>query len=244
MANTIYNESCIDTLKRMEDNTVDLVITSPPYNMNLRIRNGEYTSRQIVKEFSTKYDNEFKDNIPIEKYNEFHSSVLRELLRVSPLVFYNIQLVTGSKRSLFKMIGEFSEYLKEMIVWDKLKAQPAMQKGVMNSRYEFILVFDKNDAISRMFSNPKFERGTLDNLWELGSEKKSKHKASFPVSLVEKILTNFTEENQIVYDPFMGSGSTAVACQNLNRKYIGSEISKDYIEIAQERLSCGQLKLV
>ena len=100
--NEIYNESCLETLKRIPDNFVDVVITSPPYNMNLRLRKGEYCSRQIVKEISTKYDG-FADNMPIEEYNRFHTEVLKELLRVSNLVFYNIQIVTGSKRSIFKM---------------------------------------------------------------------------------------------------------------------------------------------
>ena len=54
--NKIHCEDCLVTLKEMKDNSVDLVVTSPPYNMNLRIRNGEYTSRQIVKEMSSKYD--------------------------------------------------------------------------------------------------------------------------------------------------------------------------------------------
>ena len=103
--NHIYNESCLVTLKRIKDNLIDTVITSPPYNMNLRIRNGKYCSRQIVKELTTKYDN-FTDNLDIDEYNKFHSQVLSELLRVSKLVFYNIQLLTGNKRSVFKMIGE------------------------------------------------------------------------------------------------------------------------------------------
>ena len=60
--NRIYNESCLDTLARMSDDDVSLSITSPPYNMNLRIRNGKYCSRQIVKEFSTKYEG-FDDNL-------------------------------------------------------------------------------------------------------------------------------------------------------------------------------------
>jgi site-specific DNA-methyltransferase (adenine-specific) len=115
--NQIYNESCLDTLRKMPDDFVDVVVTSPPYNMNLRIRNGQYCSRQIVKEISTKYDG-FDDNLPIAEYNKFHSDVLTELLRVSNLVFYNIQIVTGSKRSIFKMIGDFSESLKDIIVWD------------------------------------------------------------------------------------------------------------------------------
>ena len=74
---TIFNESCIDTMKRIPDASVDLVITSPPYNMNLRIRKGEYCSRQIVKEISTKYDG-FADNMPIDEYYKFHREVLGE----------------------------------------------------------------------------------------------------------------------------------------------------------------------
>ena len=63
--NKIYNEDCLKTLGKMENDSVDLVITSPPYNMNLRIRKGEYCSRQIVKEISTKYA-DFDDNMPID----------------------------------------------------------------------------------------------------------------------------------------------------------------------------------
>jgi len=109
--NKIYKESCLETLKRMKDNSIDSVITSPPYNMNLRIRNGVYCSRQIVKELSTKYAN-FDDNLPIDEYYELHLSILKELLRVSNMVFYNIQIVTGSKRAIFKIIGELSDYLR------------------------------------------------------------------------------------------------------------------------------------
>ena len=77
--NHIYNEDCLKTLKKMKDDSVDVVITSPPYNMNLRIRNGKYTSRQIVKEISTKYT-EFDDNLPIEDYFNFHLKVMKELI--------------------------------------------------------------------------------------------------------------------------------------------------------------------
>ena len=83
--------------------------------MNLRIRNGQYCSRQIVKEFSTKYE-EFDDNLPIDEFYNFHSKVIKELLRVSELIFYNIQIVTGSKRAFFKIIGEYSDFLKDIII--------------------------------------------------------------------------------------------------------------------------------
>ena len=77
--NKVFNENCLTTLERFGDNTIDLVITSPPYNMNLRIRNGSYCSRQIVKEFSTKYEG-FDDNLPIDEFYELHSKIIRELL--------------------------------------------------------------------------------------------------------------------------------------------------------------------
>ena len=139
--NHIYNECCLNTLNRLDNNSIDTVITSPPYNMNLRVRNNQYCSRQITKELTTKYDG-FTDNLNIDKYNAFHTKVLTELLRVSPLVFYNVQIVTGSKRSIFKMIGKFADYLKEIIVWDKGHAEPSIQSGVLNKRTELILVFD------------------------------------------------------------------------------------------------------
>ena len=226
----------------MKDASVDLVITSPPYNMNLRISKGRYHSRQIVKEISTKYV-EFPDNLPIDEYNLLHTNILRELLRVSDLVFYNIQIVTGSKRSIFKMIGEFSDYLKDIIVWDKGYGQPAMQKQVLNKRTELILVFENDYPVSRQFrKRGQFARGTLDDLWEIKRErsKGESHGAIFPQELVATILENFSEEGDVVFDPFMGTGTTAVVAKQLNRKFIGSEISQKYIDIANKRLKDSQ----
>ena len=155
-----------ETLKKIDDNSIDCVVTSPPYNMNLRIRNGEYCSRQIVKEFSTKYEN-FSDNLPIDEFYDLHKGIISELLRTSKLVFYNIQIVTGSKRAFFKIIGKFNEYLKDIIIWDKGYAQPAMQKQVLNRRSELILVFDSQYPISRQFKDAVFERGKLDDVWQI-----------------------------------------------------------------------------
>ena len=239
MLNQIFNESCLDTLSQISDKQIDLVVTSPPYNMNLRIRKGEYCSRQIVKEFSTKYE-QFADNIPIEEYYEFHHKVIKELLRISPLIFYNIQIVTGSKRAFFKLIGEFADNLKDIIIWDKGYAQPAMQKQVLNRRSELLLVFDSDYPISRQFrNNGYFDRGTLDDVWEIPRQRKDikTHTASFPEQLVEKILENFSEEGQVVYDPFMGTGTTAIVAARMNRYYIGSEISSEYCELANSKLS-------
>ena len=237
--NCIYNESCEETLKKMKDDSVNLVITSPPYNMNLRIRNGEYCSRQIVKEISTKYSG-FSDNLPIQEYYDFHSKVLRELLRVSNLVFYVVQIVTGSKRSIFKMIGEFNENLKDIIIWDKKTAEPAIQKQVLNRQSEIILVFEKDYPISRQYRSANFTRGSLNDIWQISKprsgRKRDEHGARFPEELVINIIKNFSNKGDIIYDPFLGTGTTAVVAKKLNRKYIGSELLKNYYTIASKNL--------
>jgi site-specific DNA-methyltransferase (adenine-specific)/modification methylase len=223
-------------MAKMPDNFIDLTVTSPPYNMNLRIRNGKYCSRQIVKELSTKYEG-FDDNLPIDEFYELHYKILKELLRVSKIVFYNIQIVTGSKRAFFKLIGTFNEELKDIIIWDKVNGQPAMQNDVMNSQNELILIFGDN-PISRQFTNSNFKRGELSNTWAIKRGKKisNSHGAIFPEELIEKIIVNFSKENDIIYDPFTGSGTTPKVAIVKNRRYIGSEISEKYFNVTNDRL--------
>lgn len=235
--NRVFNENCLTTLERFGDNSIDLVITSPPYNMNLRIRNGSYCSRQIVKEFSTKYEG-FDDNLPIEEFYELHSKIIRELLRVSNIIFYNIQIVTGSKRAFFKIMGEFADQLKDIVIWDKGFGQPAMAPGVLNRQSELILIFENENAISRKFSKFNFERGTLSDIWNISRGKKidKSHGAVFPEMLVYTILENFSNEGDVIYDPFMGSGTTAVVSQKMKRKWVGSELSSNYCELIQKRI--------
>lgn len=243
--NHIYHGDCLEVMKGIPDKSVDLVFTSPPYNMNLRIRNGKYCSRQIVKGITTKYKN-FDDNLPMEEYYEFNKKVIGELLRVSDLVFYNVQFLTGNKRALFKLIGEFNEKLKEIIVWDKINAQPAIRDNVMNSQFEVILVFDDNNAIARRFRQANFERGTLSNVWRIKRGKKysTDHGATFPVELAEKVIANFCCEGGVVLDPFIGLGTTAIACLNTDRQYIGIELDEQYVEIARRRIDERRIELI
>ena len=234
--NKIYNENCLDTMARMKNKEIDLTVTSPPYNMNLRISKGKYISRQIVKEFSTKYAG-FNDNLPIDEFYELHSKILNELVRVSKIVFYNFQVVTGSKRAFFKLIGEFNEQIKDIIIWDKVNGQPAMQSDVMNSQNEIILILGDN-PISRKFTKSNFKRGEMSNVWSVKRGKKfdKNHSAVFPEELISKIINNFSNENDLIYDPFMGSGTTAKVAKNNNRNFIGSEISKEYCNVIKDRL--------
>jgi len=244
MNNTIIQGDSLENLRLIADKSIDHVITSPPYNMNLRISKGKYISRQVLKEeFSTKY-NTFTDNLPIEEFYEYHKKVIEQLLRVTKnQIFYNISIVTGSKRAFFKLIGVFSDNLKEIIYWDKQKEQPAMQAGVINRRTELILVFDSDNPISRMFNNANFERGTFSDLLKISPDIHKEHKASFPLDLVKTILDNFTKEGDLILDPFMGTGTVAIASKSCNRRFIGIEIDPFYVELANNRLKNIQLSL-
>ncbi len=247
--NKIYNENCLETMKRMPDNFVDLVITSPPYNMKLRVHSGEYqnigSSPSANADYRTKYSN-FEDCLPIEDFYKLHSEIVTELLRVSKIIFYNISIVAGSKRAFFKIIGEYSDFVKDIIIWDKGYGEPAISPGVLNRQSELIIVFDNSTAINRTFYKCNFDRGTLSDTWAIARERsKSKnHGAVFPEELVQKIIENFSDEGDLIYDPFMGTGTTGNVASLHNRNYIGSEISEDYCKVAEERIWNPLLQLV
>ena len=236
--NKIYNEDCLETMKRMPDNSIGCVITSPPYNMRLRIRNGEYTQREMGARFSKKYK-DFADALPMEEYYKFHLKALKEMLRISPIVFWNIQIVTGSKEAIFKIIGGFAKEITDIIIWDKGFGQPAMHNGVLNRGSELIIIFEKERKDGRTFNKYCFERGTMQDIWRIGRGGKGEeetHTAVFPIELVSNILKGWTKENETIYDPFMGTGTTAMACKLLKRNYIGSEISAEYTKLAEDRI--------
>jgi site-specific DNA-methyltransferase (adenine-specific) len=229
---------CVAGMRSIPDNSFDLAITSPPYNMNLRVnqRGDGYCSRQVTQELSTKY-RRYSDNLPMKEYESFLGTVIDELLRVSNTVFFNIQMITGNKPALFRLMGKYAEQIKEVIIWDKGHAQPAIGEGVMNSRFEFILVLGGN-PITRAFNGGSFQRGGLDNLWQISKKPSSVkgHGASYPVKLVHEILENFGTKGGKVIDPFLGTGTTALACHNYGAFLTGYEIDPDYFKAACARI--------
>lgn len=232
----LLNTDCLDFMKGCKDQQFDMCITSPPYNMNLRVnsKGDGYCSRQIVKEISTKYTN-YHDNLSMADYEQFLTDVISELIRICGITFFNIQMITGNKPALFRIIGKFADQIKEVIIWDKCKGQPAIGEGVMNSRYEFILVFGDR-PITRAFSGALFDRGTLDNLWPINPSQSAdkSHSASFPIELVETILYSFKANT--LFDPFMGTGTTAIAAHYHDIEFTGCEIDEDYHKSAVERI--------
>ena len=239
----LLHGDCLKIMKQMPDKSVDCIITSPPYNMCLKIQNDKYVSR-----WDSSYSNEghltnkystYRDDMPIEKYEEFQEKFLKESLRVSNYVFYNIQMVTGNKIPLLHLFGKFAENIKDIIIWNKVNAEPAINKGVLNSQYEFIVCLSNIRPKCRTFDNALFERGTETNVWDIKRERNKNIKAGFPKELVKRILSNFTKENDIIMDPFMGSGTTGVVCKELNRNFIGIELDFNYYMLAKERIFNG-----
>lgn len=235
--NKIYNQNCLETMAKMPNKFIDLVVTSPPYNMRTRISNGKYITREKGEHFSKKYQH-FEDAMPIDEFYNFHTNVLTELLRVSKIVCYNFQIVTGSKEAFFKIIGDFNTDIKDIIIWDKGNGQPAMHGQVLNSCYEMVLILEDDKKAGRLIQNAKFQRGKMNNILRIGKGKKvsNVHSAVFPEQLPFELINSFSEKGALIYDPFMGSGTTGLVAKKLDRNYIGSEISPEYCQIANERI--------
>lgn len=240
MKSYVIKGSCLDELPKMHTNYSEtVIITSPPYNMNLRIQNGKFVSRWRAKgndtHFATKYNN-YLDDLPLEDYYNFQKEFIEKALEKAHLVFYNIQMVTGNKIALLKLLGYYAQYIKDIIIWDKATGQPAMNKGCLNSRYEFLVILSKEDGLKRSFNDALFERGTLDNLWVIKRERNKNIKAGFPKELVKKILENFVPRGYTVVDPYTGSGTTGIVCAEEGYDFIGIELDESMFQIAKERI--------
>ncbi len=234
----LYNNDCLITMDELINKgvKVDLTFTSPPYNMRTRVRNGKYTSREKTSHFSKKYE-EFPDALTIEDYYEFHKNALEKMMELSNIVLWNFQIVTGSKEAIFKLIGHFHKNIKDIIIWDKKNGAPAMHSGILNRGSELILILEKNAKAGRCFEYSYFNRGELQDIWRIGRTKHIEgHGATFPLELAEKAIINFSPENGIVLDPFMGTGTTGVAALKLNRKFIGIELIEKHYLFSKERL--------
>lgn len=236
----VYCSDCLRKLPEISTRKEDTVIvTSPPYNLNLRIRSNsnKYKSREVEKGISEqilrKYEN-YKDDLPMNIYYEFQRQFLEIALQKAHLVFYNIQMVTGNKVALFDLIGHFSTNIKEVIIWDKINSQPAVKDGCLNSRYEFIFVLSE-DGMRRRFAGAPFGRG-LDNLWQIKAGRHKGCRAGFPEELVERIINSFVHKGSLIIDPFLGGGTTGVVCKRLGYDFIGIELDRNTYEYAIQRI--------
>ncbi|MEE0897507.1 MAG: site-specific DNA-methyltransferase [Acutalibacteraceae bacterium] len=220
--NKIYNMDCEKGLKLLKDNFCDVGFTSPPYN---RIRNDVYEHY----------------NDTLEDYYGTIVRVTSEMLRVCKnQVIVNIQANHFNKTDVFRYIGQFAEYLKGIVVWEKLNPQPATnfreqdETYSITNAYEFFFVL----ACEKQKSEDFRANNKIKNIIQTGVNTLSfeGHSAVMKYEVAEWFINNFTKEGDIILDSFMGLGTTALACENLKRKWIGFEISEEYVKMANERI--------
>ena len=257
--NKIYNEGCLDTMKRMPDNFINCTITSPPYD-DLR---------------------SYKDGVGDAWDFEVFKPIADELYRTTKdggVVIWVVgdATIDGSETgSSFRHALYFKEIgfkLFDTMIYQKT-GTPFPQKVRYNQIFEYMFVFSKGkpntfnpilkpnvtagavrnsrkfrnkdgELIAGMGNKPIAEMGIDNNIWIIknGFAKSTKdtvafeHPAIFPEELVNRHIISWTNKGDLVYDPFMGSGTTAKVAIELERNYIGSEISKEYWDISEKRL--------
>lgn len=213
---------CLELMKKIPNESVDLIVTDPPY----KIVQGGCTNKAVKL---CGADNKNLSTGTIFNNNDIKFS------QWIPILFNKLKngthcYIMCNDRNLQEVlnVGDDAGFkLQSVLVWKKSRHTP--------NRYylkncEFIVMFRKGAA--RNIN----EMGTFSVL-EVDNVSKKQHPSEKPVELMEVLIRNSTNENEIVLDPFMGSGSTGVACVNTNRNFIGIELNEKYFDIAKERIN-------
>lgn len=240
MNKIICGDSAV-VLKKLPDNCVDLIFTSPPYN------------------FGLEYENH-KDGTDWEGYFNKLFSVFNECIRVLKYggrIIVNVQPLFSDYIPIHHIISDF--FMKNKLIW---RGEILWEKNNYNCKYtawgswkspsnpymkytwEFLEVFCKGDlkkqgdSINADITGDEFKKWVYAK-WSIAPERNMKeygHPAMFPEKLVEQTLKLFSFENDVVLDPFNGLGTTTKVAKELNRKFVGIDISEEYTKKAQERL--------
>lgn len=243
--NRIYNESCLDTMARMEKESVHLVFTSPPY---------------------PGVNNMWGELFRAENFNDAHTflnSVWSECLRVLKPGCKLIINIANTKRRPYlpnvKKIYEWSENRCEPlgeIIWNKGYGQNGTAWGSFRSpsdpsladQHEYILVFRKQGAREKPKEFNKIDlfnfKSWRNSIWSIPPAKASKvgHCAPFPPEIPKRLITFYSFEGEIVYDPFIGSGTTGLEAERLGRSWIGSETIPKYCTLAEKKIEAFRMQ--
>lgn len=226
---------CGDTIKTMQlmpDNSIDLVVTSPPYNLKNSSgngmkngRGGKWSNARLINGYAT-----YNDCLPHEEYVKWQRDCLAEMMRLikdTGAIFYNHKwrVQKGLLQDRQDIVEGFP--VRQIIIWRR-KGGINFNPGYFLPTYEVIY----------MIAKPKFrltpKSNSYGDIWEFMQEMNNPHPAPFPVDLIERIISS-TYSN-LVLDPFMGSGTTAIAARNQGRDFIGIDISPEYCDMARKRL--------
>ena len=235
--NKIYNIDCLEGLKKLPDNSVDCIITSPPYNKHSANRKcGKTDSWQRA---NIDYDN-FKDDLPEEEYQKQQKELVKEMVRVikpNGSIFYNHKVRIKNHKAIIptEWLSEFN--IRQVLIWDRTNC---MQLSPIRwfPTSEYIYWITKTNIQPKFYKRSKHQLEVI----RIPPKPMKEHPAPFPEKLVETLMLNTTDENDIVLDPYIGSGTTAVACKELKRNYIGFEINKEYCNIAEKRLKSTKVQ--
>lgn len=242
--NTLFCKSS-ENMNELPDNSVHLMVTSPPYNVGKR-----YDENLTLKKYLMLLENVFKE---VYRVLVFGGRVCINVANLGrkpyiPLHAYIIEIMNNLG---FLMRGE--------IIWDKQigggtawGSWKSPSNPVLRDQHEYILVFSKNTLKRENPSNKKTtikRQEFLDftkSIWKIppASAQKIGHPAPFPEELPYRCMQLYTFENDIVLDPFIGSGTTAIAALNCSRKFIGYDIKEEYIELAKKRINGFQYFLL
>ena len=204
---------CLELMKTIPDNSVDCIVTSPPYNKgfwssNRNMNNGFHTKSRRI-DYGT-----YNDTMPPDKYNQWQREVIAECLRIlkpTGSLFYNHTDILKEHCTVAPLfVYDFP--VKQVIIWNR-RNTPKLDKSYFFPITEYIYWIKKSTA-----ARPNFDRKSAvlqSNIWTISPDTKNKFPAPFPVELPENCILATTKENDVVFDPFMGSGTTGVAAKKL-----------------------------
>jgi len=222
----------LDVMRQMPDSCIDLVVTSPPYNLKNSTgngmkdgRGGKWANAALVNGYS-----DHNDNMPHDEYAKWQRDCLTEMFRLikdNGAIFYNHKwrVQAGLLQDRQDIVAGFP--VRQIIIWRR-KGGFNFNKGYFLPTYEVIYMICKKDFVLAKGAN------SHGDIWEFTQEMKNEHPAPFPVALIERIISS--TDAQLILDPFMGSGTTAVAAKKLNRNFVGIELSSEYVELSKKRL--------
>lgn len=238
--NKIYCCDVLEGLKQLDDESIDLIITSPPYNkagfngVHKRNEKNDFWNKTID------YGGDVNvDNMPEEKYQEWQILFLNECFRVlkkDGSMFYNHKNRVKKNRVSFPTdwISKSNFICRQEIIWDRTSS-------VNQDKCRYLPTVEKIYWLIKNPKNPRFKR--LENInfntevWRFSPDKKNEHPAPFPIDLPNNIIPCVAQnERIIVLDPFMGSGTVALSAKQYGCDYIGFELFQEYIDKANERL--------